>query len=391
MIDRGRQRRSLARLIRRLWNPPRKLSDERGSVMVMVALSMVVLCGAVALGVDVGQIYATRGDIQNSADAASLAGALSLEDGHAAAEAKAREWAAKNDLTESEITAIEFDVTCSGVGKSGTVTVRVLRNVDLAFAPVIGVNDTDVAVCASAWLKTDAKISIYAYNTSCPTTIGVNWNGNVVEVDGSAHANGDMRFIGETIDINGHASYDCSGGVSGNTVTTDRGPYDRGFEDWPVYFERSDFTCTYNFNGNVNLAQTPQYNAGTRVLQPGVYCATGNLEISESASGNVTLVANGKIDLKGNSYDLDAYATVDGYDVLLWAGSTANDAIRFAGNSGDFSGIVFAPNGGIDISGNSYSFSNGGIFADRIKVQHNGTVAIYDSVVPWTIGARLIE
>lgn len=50
-------------------------SDERGAAGVMVAVMMLVLIGAGALAVDVGQIYAERAQLQNAADAGALAGA----------------------------------------------------------------------------------------------------------------------------------------------------------------------------------------------------------------------------------------------------------------------------------------------------------------------------
>lgn len=62
--------------MRRL-NPARRVAtandNERGVAGVLVALMMLVLIGAGALAVDVGQIYAERAQLQNGADAAALA------------------------------------------------------------------------------------------------------------------------------------------------------------------------------------------------------------------------------------------------------------------------------------------------------------------------------
>jgi hypothetical protein len=63
--------------MRRLKNPARKVTTEndteRGVAGVLVALMMLVLIGAGAMAVDVGQIYAERAQLQNGADAAALA------------------------------------------------------------------------------------------------------------------------------------------------------------------------------------------------------------------------------------------------------------------------------------------------------------------------------
>lgn len=68
--------------MRRLTNRTESTnSGERGAAGVMVAVMMLVLVGAGALAVDVGQIYAERAQLQNGADAGALAVALSCEQG----------------------------------------------------------------------------------------------------------------------------------------------------------------------------------------------------------------------------------------------------------------------------------------------------------------------
>jgi hypothetical protein len=59
-----------------------KVEDgERGAAGVTVAVMMLVLIGAGAMAVDVGQIYAERSQLQNGADAGALAVAKSCEQG----------------------------------------------------------------------------------------------------------------------------------------------------------------------------------------------------------------------------------------------------------------------------------------------------------------------
>ncbi|MDQ0866213.1 TadE/TadG family type IV pilus assembly protein [Arthrobacter globiformis] len=57
--------------MRRLKNTPK--DSERGAAGVLVAVMMLVLIGAGALAVDVGQIYAERAQLQNGADAGAIA------------------------------------------------------------------------------------------------------------------------------------------------------------------------------------------------------------------------------------------------------------------------------------------------------------------------------
>jgi Flp pilus assembly protein TadG len=151
MIDRVRKHRSAASVLRRL------ASAERGSVVVMTALSMVVLSAAAALSVDVGQLYTTKGELQNSADAASLAGAQSLIVSSGEAHDKAQEWAEKNGLSADEIGSIDNGVNCDGTSRPNSLTVHVVRNVNYTFAQVLGLADQDVTACATAQIGSPAE------------------------------------------------------------------------------------------------------------------------------------------------------------------------------------------------------------------------------------------
>ena len=59
-------------------NPRRPAGDERGAVLVHVAVAMLALIGFSALAIDYGAFWVSRRQAQNAADAAALAGALSL-------------------------------------------------------------------------------------------------------------------------------------------------------------------------------------------------------------------------------------------------------------------------------------------------------------------------
>ncbi len=52
-----------------------RVRDERGAAMVLVAVSLVVLLGMVALAVDLGMLLEARTESQRVADSAALAGA----------------------------------------------------------------------------------------------------------------------------------------------------------------------------------------------------------------------------------------------------------------------------------------------------------------------------
>ncbi len=57
------------------------IGQQRGTVAVIVALSMVVLVGFVGLALDLGKLFVTKTELQNSADACALAAARELTGG----------------------------------------------------------------------------------------------------------------------------------------------------------------------------------------------------------------------------------------------------------------------------------------------------------------------
>ncbi len=121
----------------------RALSDERGSVLVIVALVMTVLLGFAALVIDVGILYFNRVALSNAADAAALAAVQELPDSPAAAEAVAVSYAAKNGVEESSTVATVLPDLYS-------VAVRVSRVVSLGFARVLGFDSVEVTARAKA-------------------------------------------------------------------------------------------------------------------------------------------------------------------------------------------------------------------------------------------------
>ena len=77
------------------------LNKQRGAALVLVALSMVMLVGALLLAVDVGAAYAVRRQLQNAADAGALAGAAVLARGGTDAQvwAEVDQYVGLNDAT----------------------------------------------------------------------------------------------------------------------------------------------------------------------------------------------------------------------------------------------------------------------------------------------------
>lgn len=126
--------------------------EERGAILIIVALSMVALLGMTALAIDVGDLYGTRREMVNAADAAALAGARELALGGSESEAisVATSIAQTNNADLIHNISVE---TRNYEGESYEVVVaEVGRNVQHYFAPILGITDSDVyAQAVATW------------------------------------------------------------------------------------------------------------------------------------------------------------------------------------------------------------------------------------------------
>lgn len=108
-------------------------SSERGTTAIIVAIVLAVLCGFAALALDVGHLLSVRGELQNGADSAAIAGAKRLSGSNkhyelAMAKADAENYARNHptDLYDVEPTQIELgawvpvETACSKVGGTRT-------------------------------------------------------------------------------------------------------------------------------------------------------------------------------------------------------------------------------------------------------------------------------
>ena len=125
------------------------IKKEKGNVLVMVALSLVVFFGFAALGIDVGTIMTARNQLQCAVDAAALGGASGLTDSQGEATNRAITIAALNDCINEPVVLTVGDVTFPTAEQ---IRVQTTRQVDLYFARFFGQNTADVTAVAVAEL-----------------------------------------------------------------------------------------------------------------------------------------------------------------------------------------------------------------------------------------------
>src|SRR5687768_10307434 len=115
--------------MRRLRKFPSQRDNDRGAAGVLVAVMMLVLIGAGALAVDVGQIYAERAQLQNAADSGALAvveacyeSPCSQDDAETIAEslANANSNDGESSVAEVDMTTVANHVTVRTTTQSGS-------------------------------------------------------------------------------------------------------------------------------------------------------------------------------------------------------------------------------------------------------------------------------
>jgi len=259
---------------------------ERGQFLILFALGLAVIMGFTALAIDAGLIYEDRRHLQNTADAAALAGAAELPGNPAAAKAKAEEWVLKHGLTTDDIKSIEVT---SGLAANDTVRVEVRQDFGWIFARVLGMTTTEVNAKAAArigsysggndflpWaLLTDDKACLDGtgqpnYGSSCVVKVGAGdattgWYG---ALDADGNGGGSAEYWDNIADgevdwaycIAGDPAPGCAGAhttidpLDGNKV----GPTDKGIEDRMARGAQ----CDANGNGVDDFSEVLSPNPG---------------------------------------------------------------------------------------------------------------------------------
>lgn len=128
----------------------RCLADERGGIMALVAVSLIMILASTGLAVDLGRGYVERLRLGRAVDAGSLAGARTLRLGQSSAQSEALAVARANGVEDGVAnvsTSVRFAVNGRG---ENTVTVTAQRTIPTTFMRVLGHRDMALAVSATA-------------------------------------------------------------------------------------------------------------------------------------------------------------------------------------------------------------------------------------------------
>ena len=149
---------------------------EKGQILVLFALGLVVMIGMVGLVLDGGGTFAQRRDQQNAADLAAVAGANAYlnTNGNVAARTSAAQAAAiasatRNGYTNGVNSVVLGTPTVTLMQTGASVTVSMTKSHVNTFARVLGANAWDVSVTATA--ESGSISSAYG---AAPWTMNIN-------------------------------------------------------------------------------------------------------------------------------------------------------------------------------------------------------------------------
>jgi len=134
-----------------------RVREQRGSVLVVVAGSMLALTSVVALAIDVGLMTTARVEAQRAADAAALAGAgafIGSPGNRALARQLAVQFADANTVRAEAVVLLEDDIVIDTDALKVSVFVHRNRErgnaIPTFFAKVFGVDEVNIAAMATA-------------------------------------------------------------------------------------------------------------------------------------------------------------------------------------------------------------------------------------------------
>lgn len=373
--------------------------NQRGAVLPLVALLLIVLAGFAALAVDVGYLYVNRAKLQGAADSAVLAAVRELPDA-ASAQTKASEYATKNLAPErfgtvllgSDVLLGQWDAStrtftaAAEPANSVKVTVRMAEAnanpVSLFFARALGFDTADITVEATATLG-DPPVCLLALEPSASQALYLDSNARVngpncaVHVNSSSssaiHLKSNSSMTAAEICVRGDYRDESTGSLT-PTAETNCPQLD---DPLATLTAPAIGSCTHN-----NLV----LDNATTTLSPGVYC--NGLEIKNNS--NVTFNPGVYI-IKDKRFFVDSNSRVQGNGVFFYLADKdavlhfdSNSQVNFtAPTTGAYAGILFfqsrsvtgVPLHRIDSNSNNKQLT-GTIYLPKAKllVDSNGTV-----------------
>jgi len=361
--------------------------DQCGVVALWIGLTFPTLLMALGLGIEVASWSVTTVELQRTADAAALAGAMNYNQTSSSSSATtaATNVAVINGIPSGNVTA----AVVSGVKNASdtAIKVTVTQNVPLVFANIFSAIGS-VTVTASAW--GEIVVSGGAGGQPCLTSLSTTvTNGisfgvgafNIHDPSCTIRSNSGMSFSGAaTIDAAGLYAANSISESGAISVTGSLNPSSGTIRD-PYLSDTTLQTAltnaasasgpAENITTGTHTLSPGNYDSITvngavnLTLSPGLYVVNGNISFSGAANitaNGVTIISTGTFGTSSTSAltlnlsaPTTANATGGAIPGVLFA-STSSATSTIAGASAlPFTGLIYYPNGSLSVTGASTS------------------------------------
>jgi len=363
------------------------LSNQAGSIAIMIGLLMPVVIGGLGLGAEVGNWYFNQRKLQNAADVAAYAGGVQLraEKDQTTIEGAALAAALKTGYTASigTISANVPPTTGDFAGDTNAVEGVVQENVPRLFTAIFQDGNVPMSGRAVARLIQGAAACIIALDPSASAAVNFTGSSNVILDGCNVHANS-LAVDAVTVIGSGHVETPCAssmGNVSataGLVMSECSNPIENAnYIDDPyadVPYPLLGVTCE-----PVNVFDGPPDS--TYNISPGEYC--GGLTIKRTVT-----MDPGMYVVSGGDLVIQSTAVVSGTGVTFFL--TGGATLTIAGTasvqlsaptSGIYAGILlFVDRDDLYathiINGDSSSFFEGVIYAPSAHVEVAGSGSV---------------
>jgi Flp pilus assembly protein TadG len=330
---------------------------ERGQVLALAAISMVVLMGFLALAVDVGMLWTERRQMQTAADAAAVAAAVALRDGddvQTAGQGAASLNSFTNGQNSVTVTVNNPPLSGSYAGNSSYVEAIVNEPESTYFLRALGYTSVSVTTRAVGG-TVNGPACMYALDSTKSAAIGVTGNFSINASCGVI----DDSSSSSAFTATGNGTFDATSfGIVGGTADS----------------------------GNISINPTP-----ITKIAPAADPLASTAEPIVSSCTQASTNKSGQYSITGNNPVVDVAAGVypSGISItgnnptVTFSGGTYGNNIVVDGNSGN---VTFNPgqyqntgtSDSIDIEGNAgTTFASGSYtFCGRVSITGNNVVTL---------------
>lgn len=356
-----------------------RATDERGVVLVMVAILMVVILGAAALAVDLGSFYKAQRQAQSAADAAALAAAQVLPSATAAS------------TTGTSYVTQNYPGATATVSVNTTVnqaTVTVNANTPSFFGKALGLTKEKVtarAVASQTGITAQCStpgtgcFAIFAMDQNCSDT-GINITGGGNHIQGGIHSNSGINTGGGGSSYGpttyGPTASGCKATTGGGDTFTSGPTSEAPITTWPIDYSKQFTACSGSActgpNGTpsycTKAAASFTFSSSSQPVPNNIYCAYGAGTPSNPATytGSIAFTGGGygsasnpiaasfiAGSVSANSGGMYLEAENWPTNKLIFYVVGTGTAVNLGGGSNLWEGDFFVPNGTISITAGS--------------------------------------